>query len=76
MEYRVIQNLKAANGDKSLFRQWHPKFTAALGQFKGSYEETVHRMAREIDLWNEADALLAKLHSFYEDEMWEASDDI
>ena len=30
MEYKVIQNLEAVNRDKSLFRQWHQKFTTAL----------------------------------------------
>ena len=29
MENKVIQNLRAVNGDKSLFRQWHQKFTTA-----------------------------------------------
>ena len=31
MEHRVMTNLKAVNGDKGLYRQWHQKFTTALG---------------------------------------------
>jgi hypothetical protein len=49
-----------------------PKFPKALGQFKGSYEEMVRRMAREIDLGEE----LATLCSIHEDELREASADI
>ncbi len=35
MEHKVIQNLKAVNGDMSLFRQRRQKFTTALGQVNG-----------------------------------------
>ena len=35
MEHKVIQYLRAVNGDKSLFRQWHQKLTTALGQVSG-----------------------------------------
>ncbi len=38
MEHKVVQNLKAAKGDKSMFRQWHQKFTTVLGQVKVEYE--------------------------------------
>ncbi len=31
MEHKVIMNLRMVNGDKSLFRQWHQRFIAALG---------------------------------------------
>ena len=31
MEHGVVQYLRAASGDKSFFRQWHQKFTTALG---------------------------------------------
>ncbi len=31
LEPKAIQNLRAASGDKGLFRQWHQKFTNALG---------------------------------------------
>ena len=34
MEYKVIMNLEAVNGDKTWFRQWCLKFTTALGQTK------------------------------------------
>jgi hypothetical protein len=50
MEHRAIQNLRAVSGDKGLFRQWHQKFTTALGQVKVEYEEIVLKLAREIDL--------------------------
>ena len=41
MEHKVIQYLRAVNGDKSLFRQWHQKFTTALGQVSGGHEEII-----------------------------------
>ena len=47
MEYKVINNLRAVNGDKSMFRQWHPKITTAIGQVTPRYEEMVHYMVRE-----------------------------
>ena len=50
MEHKVIQHLRAVNGDKSLFRQWHQKFTTALGQVHGEHEEVIQRMVKEIDL--------------------------
>ena len=53
MEHKVIQYLRAVNGDKSLFRQWHQKFTTALGQVTGVHEEIVQRMVKEIDLGKE-----------------------
>jgi hypothetical protein len=43
MEHKVIQYFRAVSGDKSLFRQWHQKFTIALGHVAGAHEETVHR---------------------------------
>ena len=36
MEHKVIMNLRAVDGDKSIFRQWHQKFTTALGQVGGA----------------------------------------
>ncbi len=50
MEHKVIQYLRAINGDKSLFRQWHHKFTTALGQVPGAHEEIIQRMVKEIGL--------------------------
>ena len=44
MEHKVIQYLRAVNGDKSLFRQWHQKFTTALGQISSGHEEIVQRL--------------------------------
>ncbi len=61
MEHKVIQNLRAVSGDKGLFRQWHQKFTTALGQVKTEYEEMVHRFAREIDLGREMENILTML---------------
>ena len=39
MEHKIIMNLRAVNGDKSIFRQWHQKFTTALGEIGGAHEE-------------------------------------
>ncbi len=50
VENKVIQNLRAVNGDKSLFRKLHQKFTTALGQLGGAHEEIVHRFTKETDL--------------------------
>ncbi len=44
MEHKVIQNLTIMSGDKSLFRQWHQKFTTGLGRANATHEEIVHRM--------------------------------
>ncbi len=33
MEHRVIQNMKAVNGDKALFRQWHQKLLAPSARY-------------------------------------------
>ena len=43
---------------------------------KGSHEEIVHRMAGEIDLGKEVDAVISMLHSVYGEELWDASGDI
>ncbi len=32
MDHKVIQNLKAVSGDKTIFRQYHRKLTMALAQ--------------------------------------------
>jgi hypothetical protein len=53
-----------------------PKAHNGTGTVNGSHEEIVHRMAREIDLGKEADAVLATLHSIHGDELWEAWADI
>ena len=44
MEGRVIQGLRAVNGDKTLFRQRRREFVAAVGQVKEVYEEVVHNV--------------------------------
>ncbi len=76
MEHRVIHNLKAVNEDKSLFKQWHQKFPAALGQFQEPYEEVVRRLARDIDLGNELDVVMSTLRAIYGETLNEASGDI
>ncbi len=48
MEHKVIQNLRAVSGDKSLLRQWLRKFIIALGQVGGSHEEIVRRLVTEM----------------------------
>ncbi len=48
MERKVIQYLRAENGDKSLFRQWHHKFTTALGHVSSAHEGIVQRLVKEI----------------------------
>jgi hypothetical protein len=58
MENKVIQILRAVKGDKSLFMQWHHKFTTALGQVGGAREDAVHRLVREIDLGKEMDKVV------------------
>ena len=50
MEYKVITNMKPMNGDETWFRQWHMKFTTALGQVKREYQWLVNNMTNEIDL--------------------------
>ncbi len=61
MEHNIVQNIKAVNGDKVIFRRWHLNFIPALGQVKGEYEEIVHVMVGEIDLGRELDKTLVKL---------------
>ena len=64
----VIQNLMTVNGDKSLFRQWHQKFTTALRQVGGAHEEIVHRLVKEIDLGKEMEKVVTGLRTYYGDE--------
>ncbi len=72
----MIHKLKAVNGDKSLFRQWRHMFTTPLQQFKELYEEIAHKMAREVDLGKEVDAVISMLYSVYGEELREASADV
>ena len=58
MEYKVVTNLKPVNGDKTWFRQWHLKFTTALGQAKYDYEWMVNKMTKEIDLGKDLGTIL------------------
>ena len=68
MEHKVIQYLRAVNGDKSLFRQWQQKFTTALGQVGGAREEIVHRLVKEIDLGKEMKKVVTGLRGEFGDE--------
>ena len=76
MENKVIQNLRAVNGDKSLFRQWHQKFTTALGQVGGARVEIVHRLVKEIDLGREMEKVVTGLKGEYGDEFDKVSGDV
>ena len=67
MEHKVIQYLRAVNGDKSMFRQWHQKFTTALGQVLGEHEEVIQRMVKEIDLGKDLEKVVTTLKDEYED---------
>ena len=61
MEYKVIQNLCAVNGDKSMFRQWHQQLTTALGQVVESHEEIIHRLVKEVDLGRDVEKIVTGL---------------
>ena len=76
MEHRVVQNLRAVNGDKGSFRQWHQKFTTALGQVKAEYDEVVHKLVREIDLGKEMETILVTMENDYGSTFREMSHDI
>ena len=76
MEYRVINNLRAVNGDKRMFRQWHQKFTTAIGQASPRYEEMVHYMVREIDLGKDLRSVMTKVGTAYGEMTEGASRDI
>ncbi len=69
MEHKVIMNLRAVSGDKSLCRQWHQKFTTDLGQVGGPHEEIVHRLIKEIDLGKEFEKVAARLRGEFGDEV-------
>ncbi len=53
MENKVIQNVRVLSGNKSLFRQWHQKYTTAFGQVGGAHVEIVHPLVEKIDLGRE-----------------------
>ena len=76
MEHKVIQYLRAVNGDKSLFRQWHQKFTTALGQVAGAHEEIVLRLVKEIDLGKEMEKVVTGMRGEFGDEFDKVSGDI
>ncbi len=76
LEHKVIQNQRAASGDKGLFRQWHQKFTTALAQVMEEYEEIVHKLAREIHLGKDIETSLGALGRERGATLGEASQDI
>ncbi len=59
MEYKVIQYFGVVSGDKSRCRQWHPKFTTALGHVEGAHEGIVQRLVKGIDLGKEMEKVVA-----------------
>ncbi len=61
MGHRVIQNLAAVGGDKSLFWQWQQKFTADSGQVKREYDELVRKSGRDIDMGKEQDKVITAM---------------
>jgi hypothetical protein len=58
-EHKAIRNLRAAIGDKGLFRQWHQKFTTALGQVKTECDKIVHKFARDIAFGRKVETILS-----------------
>ncbi len=58
MEHKVILNFRAVSGDKSLFRQWDPTFTTALGQVGVAHDDMVHRLLKEIELEKEMEKVV------------------
>ena len=65
MECKIITSLKAVNGDETWFRQWHLKFTTALGQVKHDDEWMVNKMTKEIDLSRDLGAILEDMSANY-----------
>ncbi len=76
MEHKVIMNLTAADGDKSLFRQWHQKFTTVLGQVGRAHVEIVHRLVKEIDLGKQLERSATGLRDEFGDEINRVSGDV
>ncbi len=71
MGHEVIKFLKAASGDKALFRQC----PTAVGQANVVQEVMVHRMAK-IDLGNDLETIVIGLRSDYGAAFQETSGDI
>ncbi len=76
MEHNVIANRRAVSGDKSLFGQWHHKFTTALGQVGGVREEIVRRLVKEIDRGKELEKVVTGLREEFGDECNKVSGDV
>ncbi len=77
MENRVIKNVRAVSEDNPLFMQWRQKFTRALGQDGGTYEEIVCRLDKEIDLGREMEKAVTGLTREYGDQfdrVWRCSE--
>ncbi len=63
MEHSVIHDRKAVNGNRTIFRQWHRKFTTTLGQVDGGYEDNIYRTAREMNFGKGMDKIMVMLGS-------------
>ena len=48
-----------------MFRQWHQRFVAALGQVEGALEEIVQQLVKETDLGKELDKVVDNLKITY-----------
>ncbi len=73
MEHKVVQNLRAVNGDKGLFRQWHQKFTTALGQVREECDGIIRKLARDINLGKDTETIPGALGREYGATLGEAS---
>ncbi len=67
-EHKVIMNLRMDDGDDSLFRQWHRRFVAALGQVEGVHQEIVQQPAKETDFGKELKKVVENLRITYGEE--------
>jgi hypothetical protein len=76
MEHRVIQYLKAVNGDKSFFRHWQQSFTTATGQVTGEREEIVQRLVKKIDLGKRIEKLVTGVRGEQRAEFDKVSEDM
>ncbi len=76
MEWKVMQNLRAVSGYRTLFRQWHQTSTTALGQVRSSYEAIVHRLGKDIDYGKEMEKIVTGLRADYGEEFDMASGDV
>ncbi len=76
VEHRVITNLRCANGDKSLFRQWHQRFITALGQYDKVHEEIAQHLVKETGFGKDLDTVVENLRITYGGEFTRVSRDV